>query len=80
MSFSMLTQLNVIVIYVVAYNLYTVVHKVIVWQPDCLLSSAKEANKLEAVTLGWVLQHNILTMQYCHTSELQEVISAGFRN
>lgn len=80
MSFSMLTQLNVIVIYVVAYNLYTLVHKVIVWQPDCFLSSAKEANKLESVTLGWVLQHNILTMQYCYTSELQAVISASFQN
>ena len=42
MSFGMLTQLNVVVILVVAYNLDAVVHKVIVWQLDSLLSSVKE--------------------------------------
>ena len=42
MSFGMLTQLNVVVILVVACNLNAVVHKVIVWQLDSLLSSVKE--------------------------------------
>ena len=42
MSFGMLMQLNNVVILVVAQNLNAVVHKVILWQLDNLLSSAME--------------------------------------
>jgi len=42
MSLGMLTQLNIVVISVVAHNLNAVVHKVILWQLDNLLSSAME--------------------------------------
>ena len=42
MSFGMLMQLNLVVIFVVAQNLNAVVHKVILWQLDNLLGPAIE--------------------------------------
>ena len=42
MSFGMLIQVNLDVIFVVASYLNTVIHKMILWQLDSLLSSAKE--------------------------------------
>ena len=57
MSFSMLIQLNLVVILVMACYLYSVIHKVIFWQLDNLLCSAcKGASETELVTLGWVHQ------------------------
>lgn len=45
-SFGMLTQVNVVVIFIVAHNFNAVIHKVIIWQLDDLLSPEKEKKKL----------------------------------
>ena len=51
----MLTQLNLVVILVMACYLNSMIHEVIVWQLDNLLcSTCKEENELDLATQGWV--------------------------
>ena len=52
MSFGMLMQLHFVVILVVAYNCNAVVHKVIVWQLDSLLSSEMKQTRARVSYTG----------------------------
>ena len=61
----MLRQLNIVVILAMPCYLKSVIHKVIVWELDNLLSSAcKKAKELELVTLGRMHQHITSTMPF----------------
>ena len=54
MSFSMLMQLNFVVILVMAQNCNALVHRVIVWKLDIGLSSERKQKNFRSVTLGRV--------------------------
>ena len=54
MSFSMLMQLNFVVILVMAQNCNVLVHRVIVWKLDIGLSSERKQKNFRSVTLGRV--------------------------
>lgn len=54
MSYGMLIEPNLFVIFVMAQNFDAVIYKVIAWQLDTLLLSSVKEKQSGSVTLGWV--------------------------